>query len=264
MSRKSKILLALFLVFYGAAVAWATNDTIGVTVGSGKIANLISFASTRVISETGVCDATTENQCAAVSAGGAVSVNITSGLNSNGQATMANSAPVAIASNQSAIPVTQSGTWTDRVVGNAGGAFDAATGAAPPANALYQGVLESGATGGHVAAPINCDNHVFKHITTATDTMFVQGVASQVIYVCSWRSRAAGVATWLLETEADQSATCNGTLAQINGIATEAANTGETWGGNFWSGLKTSAGFGLCAKSTGTGGVDVDVWYAQF
>lgn len=34
------------------------------------------------------------------------------GGNPNGQATMANSAPVAIASNQSAIPVTQSGTWT--------------------------------------------------------------------------------------------------------------------------------------------------------
>ena len=142
--------------------------------------------------------------------------------------------------------------------------MSASTGAAPPSKAIYLGANASGATGGHVAGLVSCDNHVFKHITSATDTMFVQGVSSQVVYVCSWRSRAAGVATWYLETEADQSASCNGTLAQINGIATEAANTGETWGGNFWSGLKGASGYGLCSKSTGTGGVDVDVWYAQF
>jgi hypothetical protein len=55
----------------------------------------------------------------------AVDVNIKSGVNANGQATMANSAPVVLASNQSSIPVTvasttitgtvaatQSGTWS--------------------------------------------------------------------------------------------------------------------------------------------------------
>jgi hypothetical protein len=63
---------ALFL--WGTAPAFALNDTIGVTAGSGKIANLISFSGGNVISEVGICDATTANQCAAVSAGGAVKV----------------------------------------------------------------------------------------------------------------------------------------------------------------------------------------------
>ncbi len=139
-----------------------------------------------------------------------------------------------------------------------------ATGAAPPTGATYIGTLQSGATGGHVAAPIMCDSHVFKHITSATDTLAVQGVASQTIYVCSWRSRAAGVATWFLENTASANANCSSSNTQINGVATEAANTGETWGAAFWSGLKNTSGNGLCINSTGTGGVDVDVWYTQF
>jgi hypothetical protein len=138
-----------------------------------------------------------------------------------------------------------------------------ATGAAPPANAIYLGANASGATGGHVAGLISCDSHVFKHITTATDTVAVQGVASQTIYVCSWRSRAAGVATWYLENTASTNNNCSSANTQLTGVATEAANTGETWGGNFWSGLKNTSGNGLCINSTGTGGVDVDIWYTQ-
>ena len=139
-----------------------------------------------------------------------------------------------------------------------------ATGAAPPANAIYLGANASGATGGHIAGLISCDNHVFKHITSATDTLAVQGVASQTIYICSWRSRAAGTATWFLENTASANANCASTLTQINGVATEAANTGETWGSNFWSGLKNTSGNGLCINSTGTGGEDIDIWYTQF
>ncbi|HSV26233.1 MAG TPA: hypothetical protein VLJ17_24815 [Xanthobacteraceae bacterium] len=139
-----------------------------------------------------------------------------------------------------------------------------ATGAAPPANAVYLGANASGATGGHVAALIACDSHVFKHITTATDTLAVQGVASQTIRICGWRSRAAGVATWFLENTASANANCASTLTQITGLATEAANTGETMLAPFWTGLANTSGNGLCINSTGTGGVDVDIWYTQF
>ena len=74
MTRKGKLLLVGFLLVVAPLAAWATNDTIGVTAGSGKLANLIKFVSTNVMSEVGICDATTENQCAIVSAGGAVKV----------------------------------------------------------------------------------------------------------------------------------------------------------------------------------------------
>lgn len=68
MTRKGKIFLALFLLGTGTFAALAANDTIGVTVGSGKIANLIKFGSNNVMSEAGICDATTENQCGTVKA----------------------------------------------------------------------------------------------------------------------------------------------------------------------------------------------------
>lgn len=156
------------------------------------------------------------------------------------------------------------GTDTATIAGSSpASAGFVATGSAPPTGSQYLSVLEGAATtGGKATAPINCDNHVFKHITTATDTNAVTGVTGQAIYICSWRSRAAGVATWFLETSANTSGTC-GTPTQISGVATEAANTGETWGSNFWSGLKSAAANGVCINSTGTGGVDVDIWYTQ-
>jgi hypothetical protein len=139
-----------------------------------------------------------------------------------------------------------------------------ATGAAPPSGATYVGANSGGATGGHVAGLITCNSHVFKHITTATDTLAVQGVTSQTVYICGWRSRAAGVATWYLENTASTNANCSSTLTQITGVATEAANTGEDLLAPFWTGLSNTSGNGLCINSTGTGGVDVDIWYAQF
>jgi hypothetical protein len=139
-----------------------------------------------------------------------------------------------------------------------------ATGAAPPSGATYVATNSGGATGGHVAGLITCNSHIFKHITTATDTLAVQGVASQTIYLCGWRSRAAGVATWFLENTASVNANCSSTLTQLNGVATEMANSGETMLAPFWTGLSNTSGNGLCINSTGTGGVDVDIWYAQF
>lgn len=65
---------ALAAVLLGINPAFALNDTIGVTAGSGKTANLLKYGSGNVINEVGICDATTENQCAVVSAGGAVKV----------------------------------------------------------------------------------------------------------------------------------------------------------------------------------------------
>lgn len=126
------------------------------------------------------------------------------------------------------------------------------------------GTRAGGATGGTNHSAISCDSHIFKHITTATDTLAVQGVASQAIYVCGWRSRAAGTATWFLENTASVNANCSSTLTQITGVATEAINTGEIVLPALWTGLKNTAGNGLCINSTGTGGVDVDIWYAQF
>ena len=223
--------------------------------------------------------------------------------NTNGSAISANSSPVVIASDQAAVAVkAASGAFASGALASGSiasgaiasgaiasgavaagaivsgaavsGAFasgavvditnmSAATAAAPPSKAIYLGANASGATGGQMRGLINCDNHVFKHITTATDTLAVQGVASQTIYVCGWRSRAAGVATWYLENTGSANANCSSTNTQITGVATEAANTGEVNNNPIWGGLKNTSGNGLCINSTGTGGVDVDIWYTQ-
>lgn len=138
-------------------------------------------------------------------------VNIAAGLNANGQAVMANSAPVTFASDQA-------GT---------------------------------------------CTLHAFKHITTATDTLAVQGVAAQTIRLCAWKARAAGVATWFWENTASANANCSSANTQISGVATEAANTGEAVSLPLGVTLNNTSGNGLCINSTGTGGVDIDFWYAQ-
>jgi hypothetical protein len=103
--------------------AFAINDTIGVTSGAGKTVNLVKFGSNNVISETTVCDATTENQCAAVNGGGALSVAAT--LNAE----------------------TTKVIGTVRGVGNVGGVLDAIVAGTYPANALAVGVLNGSAIG---------------------------------------------------------------------------------------------------------------------
>lgn len=112
-------------------------------------------------------------------------------------------------------------------------------------------------------ALIQCDQHVFKHITTATDTLAVQGVANQTIYICGFYSRAAGTATWFLENTASANANCVSALTQIDVLHSEVANSGISSRSPFWSGLKNTSGQGLCINSTGTGGVDVAIDYTQ-
>lgn len=146
-----------------------------------------------------------------------------------------------------------------RAVGGEG-----ATGAAAPSGAVYAGVLGSGATGGLMAGAIVCDKYVFKHITTATDTLAVQGVASQQIRICGIKAWAAGTATFFLENTASANANCSSTLAQIDILHTMIAQSGIVDHTPFWTGLSNTSGNGLCINSTGTGGVDVGIYYAQF
>ena len=73
---------------------------------------------------------------------------------------------------------------TVRNLGNVGAAFDAATGAAPPANAVLAGGLTSGATGGFVTAIPVCDSFYNINISTATTTLVVTGVAGRHVRIC--------------------------------------------------------------------------------
>jgi len=200
-------------------------------------------AGTNLIGKVGI-DQTTPGTTNAVSIS---QINAATALAGNG-ATGTGSLRVTIASDNSAVA----------------GMGVGATGSAPPANAVYMGANASGVTGGKLAGLIQCDSHVFKHITSATDTLAVQGVASQTIYICGATGNAAGTATWFLENTASANANCSSSNTQITGVATEAANTRSGFYNPLWGGLKNTSGNGLCINSTGTGGVDVDIWYTQF
>jgi hypothetical protein len=73
--------------------------------------------------------------------------------------------------NDSNVLATQSGTWTDRVVGNTGAALDAANNAAPPANVVVQGV-EVIAQGSQPTAATA--GNVRRSLATVEGAMFVQ------------------------------------------------------------------------------------------
>src|ERR1700730_16350100 len=130
-----KIIACTTAYLIGIQPAFALNDTIGVTAGSGKTANLIAFSGGNVISETGICDATAANQCAAVSAGGALSI--------AGAVTNAGTFAVQAALNAE----TTKNIGTVRAAGNGGGVFDAIVTNPYPANALAVGVLNGSAIG---------------------------------------------------------------------------------------------------------------------
>jgi hypothetical protein len=179
-----------------------------------------------------------------------------------GQQLAANSAPVVLTAAQITTLTPPTAVTVNPTTSASWGL--GATGAAAPANGVQVLAKESGATGGYSAGLVQCDQHTFKHITSATDTLAIQGVASQTIYFCGWRARAAGVATWYFEDEADANANCSNLGSQLTGIATEAANTGEVEMSPFFNGFKGTSGHGMCIKSTGTGGVDIDYWYTQF
>ena len=116
-------------------------------------------------------------------------------------------------------------------------------------------------------AVIGCDSHVFKHITSATDTLAVQGVTAKVVRICGAIARFSGSAaqTVYLENTASTNANCSSTLTQITGawVGNATAPSGAGFNGSFWNGLANTSGNGLCVNSSGTGGVDIDIWYEQ-
>lgn len=100
-----------FLLAFFALVMCATGIAVGdyaATQGSGTTFGSAVVGGVHYVRNL-LCDPTTVTQCTAVSAGGAASVSVTN-ANANGQATMANSSPIVVASNQSAIPVTLTST----------------------------------------------------------------------------------------------------------------------------------------------------------
>lgn len=112
-----------------------------------------------------------------------------------------------------------------------------------------------------VGQPHLCANHVFKHITSATDTQLVTQSSTTTIYVCGYSMSASAAETIFLEKAT--SGTC-ATLTQIDQAWFLAANGGKSNGNDYYHGLNTGASAQLCANTTTAGPVDISVDYDQY
>lgn len=158
---------------------------------------------------------------------------------------------VAIASDQTQLTnkllVTPDANVKVNAVGNAGASFDAATGAAPAANAIQAGGLGSGATGGLIILPTICDQWVA--INGTASAQLIAGVAGRKIYFCSGNIQMNGGAN-TVSFVSGTGATCgtgttavpgfDGATAAANGYSF-AANSGMAFGGSGMSAFAQTA-----------------------
>ena len=167
---------------------------------------------------------------------------------------MTASVPVVLASDQASVPVAATLTaettkviGTVRAQGNLGAAFDAASGAAPPANRVAIGGLTSGATGGLMQSPIYCSEFVSVDIVTATTVLAVTGVAGRHVYICSINLVTAGANN--VAIVAGTGATCGTSTAGMNGGTT----AGEGWNFAANGGISQGSGIGAIMRTETTG-----------
>jgi hypothetical protein len=119
-----------------------------------------------------------------------------------------------------------------------------------------------GVLGDNVVAPLRiCGSHVFKHITTATDTQIVAASGAQTIYVCDYDISFNGTGNIFLEKAT--SGTC-ATTTQIDLTWYGVANWGKNVGKPFYTGLNTGPSAQLCANTNAAVPVDIAVDYDQY
>jgi hypothetical protein len=143
--------------------------------------------------------------------------------------------------------VTVSNDSQVRILGNAGVALDAATGAAPPANALLDAGLGSGATGGFlVGVPVG-DTYKAINISTATTTLIVTGVSGRQVRITAQHMIAAAAdnVAWIEGT----GATCGTGTAGMAGGTTAAS--GYNFAAN--GGIAEGSGLGTVLQTVTTG-----------
>lgn len=116
-------------------------------------------------------------------------------------------------------------------------------------------------------AQIQCDSFKFVHVTSATDTLLVQGVTAKTVRICGVVASFSGSAaqSFFLENTASTNANCASANTQIAGLVTGNATTPMPYGwyNPTWGGLANTSANGLCVNTSGTGGVDIQVWYEQ-
>ena len=187
-------------------------------------------------------------------------VNITGPL---GQAAMAASVPVAIASNQSAVPVSGTVTANQGTANATPWPIDgpAASGAAPSGNPNWIAGLGSGATGGFLYPLTTCDSSAVVTVTAAATTQIVALTSGRSIRVCSFALSIglAGTAQWVTGTGSN----CGSGTTNLTGAFSIATGVTTNQGGGLGEIFKTPASQALCLAAV-TGNVTGVVSYAVY
>jgi hypothetical protein len=105
-----------------------------------------------------------------------------------------------------------------------------------------------------------CGSHVYKHITTATDTQLIAGVSGRNIYVCDYSISFNGTGNIYLEQAT--SGTC-ATLTQLDQTWYGVANAGKIAANPYYTGISIVAGGQLCVNTSAAIAVDIAVNYDQ-
>jgi hypothetical protein len=180
---------------------------------------------------------------------------------------------VVIATDQPALTnkllVTPDANVKVNVVGNAGANLDAATGAAPPANAMLDAGLGSGATGGFLVGRSVGDTYKAINISTATTTLIVTGVSGRQVRITAQHmvTSVANNVAWIEGT----GATCGTGTAGMAGGTTAAsgynfpANGGLTQGTGSGTVLQTvTTGDSVCLVTSAaaqlSGGIEYTIY----
>lgn len=109
--------------------------------------------------------------------------------------------------------------------------------------------------------PHVCGSHIYKHITTATDTQIVAASGSTTIYICDYSFSFNGTGNAFLEKAT--SGTC-ATLTQIDQTWYGAANLGKLAANPYYQGLNTGASAQLCVNTSAGVSFDIAVNYDQY
>lgn len=217
-----------------------------------------------------------------------------------GQTTMAGSLPVAIASNQGAVPVSgtvtanqgtagsawpvsQSGTWTVQpgntanttawkvdgsavtqpvsIAASVPVAGAAASGAAPVGNPLWWAGLGSGATGGLLYPLTVCDSSAVITVSAAATTEIVALTASRSIRVCSFSASISLAGTAQWVTGTGTN--CGSGTTNLTGAYSIATGVTTQQGSGLGEIFKTPASNALCLTAV-TGNISGVVSYAKY
>jgi len=147
---------------------------------------------------------------------------------------------------------------TVRVLGNAGAAFDAATSAAVPANAVYTGVRNSAGLSGQ----IGCTDTAVYDASTSGNTELVALTSNQVIYVCGYTIFSAGTVNVRLVTGTGTA--CATGEASVTPAFQLTSQTGAVDGSPVYRGLKSATSGALCLETSGAVAVQALVYYTKF